>query len=654
MTKSVKIKITLFILLALGFALPAISVSKQERRVALVIGNGKYKTAALVNPPNDANDVAAALKKCNFKVIKKINVNRKQMRKAIRDFGDEINKGAVGLFYYAGHGIQVNGENFLIPIGAEVYSEDEVRDECLMVSSVLRKMESAGNSLNIIILDACRDNPFGRSFRSSKTGLAKMDAPTGSILAYATAPGSVAADGLVRKDRNGLFTSKFLKNIMTPGQKIEELFKQVRIDVIKDSKKKQVPWESSSLIGNFYFLASSGATIDYPISGSSDARFSLKANVSGAAVFLDGQRIGTTNLANVKVVPGEHRVKVEKEGYEPYRKTVRLKSGRSLTLTVWLEPEALAKSSLYVDAAPEDATVKILNIGPRFYQGMELDPGKYHLEVSAGGYETKQQWIQLDEGEDESVGIRLKKLVPPVWKGKNFSNSMGMKFKYIKPGSFMMGSPSGESGRDNDETRHRATLTRGYYLQTTEVTQGQWEAVMGTKPWSGEKYVRDNPNCPAVYISWDDCKEFIRKLNKKEGADNYRLPTEAEWEYACRAGSTTRFSFGNSDSLLGDYAWYCGNAWDIGNKYAHRVGGKKPNAWGLYDMHGNVWEWCRDWKGGYSGTVSDPTGPSSGSLRVFRGGSWGNGAGYCRSAYRGDFSPGYRYVNLGFRLARTF
>ncbi|MCD6185004.1 MAG: formylglycine-generating enzyme family protein, partial [Deltaproteobacteria bacterium] len=215
--------------------------------------------------------------------------------------------------------------------------------------------------------------------------------------------------------------------------------------------------------------------------------------------------------------------------------------------------------------------------------------------------------------------------------GKNFTNSIGQKFVYIKPGTFMMGSPSGESGRDDDEKQHKVTLTRGFYMQTTEVTQGQWKAVMGTRPWSGGKYVRDADNNPAVYISWKDAQEFIKKLNRKEGGGKYRLPTEAEWEYACRAGSTTRFCFGDSGSQLGGYAWWDGNTDNVGEDYAHRVGAKKSNAWGLYDMHGNVWEWCQDWFGKYpSGSVTDPAGHSTGSVRVGRGGSWGSGARGCR------------------------
>ncbi|MCP3875358.1 MAG: caspase family protein [Desulfobacteraceae bacterium] len=224
-------------------------------RVALVIGNGVYKAFPLKNPVNDARLMTRVLRECGFAVSMKTNVNRKQMRHAIRAFGEQLKKDDIGFFYYAGHGVQVEGENYLVPVGSDVFNEAEVPDECLLVSSVLRQMEQAGNDLNIIILDASRSNPFADNFKTTKAGLARMDAPTGSFLAYSTAPGSVTADG---KKRNGLYTQILTKNIWKKGLKIEEVFKQTRIEVLKSSQSlnhKQVPWESSSLIGDFYFFS---------------------------------------------------------------------------------------------------------------------------------------------------------------------------------------------------------------------------------------------------------------------------------------------------------------------------------------------------------------------------------------------------------------
>lgn len=218
-------------------------------RYALVIGNSAYGSKPLKNPANDARDVGKALQRLGFDVQLKTDVGLRAMEDAIRDFGIKLKRGGVGIFYYAGHGIQVQGANYLVPIGASLATESDARYECVDAGRVLGKMEDAGNELNIVILDACRNNPFARSFRSVDLGLARMDAPTGSLVAYATAPNSVASDG---NGQNGLYTKHLLENINTPGVPIEEVFKRVRIGVMNETGKKQVPWESSSLAGYFY------------------------------------------------------------------------------------------------------------------------------------------------------------------------------------------------------------------------------------------------------------------------------------------------------------------------------------------------------------------------------------------------------------------
>jgi formylglycine-generating enzyme required for sulfatase activity len=218
---------------------------------------------------------------------------------------------------------------------------------------------------------------------------------------------------------------------------------------------------------------------------------------------------------------------------------------------------------------------------------------------------------------------------------REFTNSVGMEFVRIDPGSFKMGG-------ERQGPVHEVTLSKGYYLQATEVTQAQWEAVMGTDP----SYFR-GPGRPVDNVSWDDAQEFVGKLNAKEKDTRYRLPTEAEWEYACRAGGQEPDQAPN----LGDVAWWGENS----GGETHPVGRKKPNAWGLYDMRGNVWEWAQDWHGPYpAGRQVDPQGPPSGDVRVVRGGSWlGRGADYFRCSYRDDFRP-IRFVNFGFRCARAF
>jgi formylglycine-generating enzyme required for sulfatase activity len=234
---------------------------------------------------------------------------------------------------------------------------------------------------------------------------------------------------------------------------------------------------------------------------------------------------------------------------------------------------------------------------------------------------------------------------------KEITNSIGMKLVLIPKGTFMMGSPENEAGREKSEVerQHEVTLSRDYFLGVYEVTQEQYEQVVGTNP---SKF--KGPSNPVEMVSWEDAVEFCKRLSdlpeEKTAGRVYRLPTEAEWEYACRAGSTTKYSFGDDEGQLGDNAWFGENRGGT----PHPVGKKKPNAWGLYDMHGNVWEWCADWLGPYpDGAISDPTGLAGNPpARVLRGGCWYDGAARCRAASR---APGGRPMShssaTGFRVA---
>jgi formylglycine-generating enzyme required for sulfatase activity len=229
---------------------------------------------------------------------------------------------------------------------------------------------------------------------------------------------------------------------------------------------------------------------------------------------------------------------------------------------------------------------------------------------------------------------------------KELTNSFGMQFVLIPAGTFMMGSGIAEDGDDDERPQHQVTLSQPFYLQTQPVTQGQWKRLMGENP---SFFHECGADCPVENVSWDGVQEFIKKLNQMEKTDKYRLPTEAEWEYACRAGSTQSYCFGEGEAELGEYAWYADNS----QKSTHPVGRLKPNAWGLYDMHGNVYEWCQDWYEDYPpGPVTDPRGPSSGEYRLLRGGSWDGEAGDVRSAYRHRLTPRYRYGHEGLRVAR--
>lgn len=461
-------------------------------RTALVIGNGAYRDSPLKNPVADARAMAAALEKTGFTVTKLENANRIRMREALRDWGNRISLGGVGLFYYAGHGMQVKGRNFLVPVDADIRGEDEVATEALELDAILAKMESARNSLNILILDACRNNPFARSFRSSQQGLAQIDAPLGTFVAYATAPGRTAADG---EGGNGLYTTHLLAQLQRPGFGLEEVFKATRQAVVKASHGAQVPWENSSLMGHFSFS-------------------------------------------------GEPPVKAP----------------------VVAEPPVSA---------------------PR------------------------------TDGSDR------------------YTNAFGMAFVRVPSGSFVMGGMG--SGL---EPLHRVKVA-GFWFGQTEVTQAQWQSVTGNNPSFFEGEDR-----PVEQVSFDDIQGFLSKLNARDSKNRYRLPTEAEWEYASRAGAA-----GEAPEDLNAVSWNLANS----ENTTHPVGSKQPNAWGLYDMLGNVWEWCQDtWHDDYQGAPSDGSAwIDEGGARVIRGGRWDKGAEWARHCVRGFGGTAARYNTIGLRLVRV-
>jgi hypothetical protein len=247
--KSIIMRITLITALLIIFISSAYGAT--ERRTALVIGNSSYTTGSLRNPVNDADDIASTLKRLGFDVILKKNAVQQDMEDAIRDLGDHLKKGGVGLFFYAGHGVQIAGKNYLLPVGARIDRETDVKYRAVDADMILDEMGNAGNTMNIVILDACRDNPFGRTFRTTSRGLAIISsAPRGTLISYSTNPGNVAADG---SGRNSPYTSSLIKHMMSPGIQIEDVFKNVRQDLGQQTGGQQTPWELSSLEGQFYF-----------------------------------------------------------------------------------------------------------------------------------------------------------------------------------------------------------------------------------------------------------------------------------------------------------------------------------------------------------------------------------------------------------------
>jgi len=329
----------------------------------------------------------------------------------------------------------------------------------------------------------------------------------------------------------------------------------------------------------------------------------------------------------------------EQAARQQREETERQKQGRPRQEGETRLAQLLAEALTRTGGMPTDADHEACKQLAREY---ELPPER----VLRIGMAAKHRWLQanLPRAELPEPPQSLQGEV-----GQLVANSLAMKFAWIPPGRFRMGSPPGEAERSDNETQHWVTLTRGFYLGVHLVTQGPWRWVMDSNPSNFK-----GNNRPVDTVSWDDCQEFCRRLSELDGR-RYRLPTEAEWEYACRAGTTTPFSFG--DTISTDQANYDGNyTYRRGKKgkfleITTSVGSFPANAWGLHDMHGNLWEWCQDWFGPYpTEEAIDPIGPESGSARVLRGGSWRDHAWVCRAAYRHKDGPGKRYHRLGCRV----
>jgi formylglycine-generating enzyme required for sulfatase activity/TolB-like protein len=385
----------------------------------------------------------------------------------------------------------------------------------------------------------------------------------------------------------------------------------------------------------------------------------ISTKPSGIEIKIDNQSVGKSPISSKELTPGGYKVSVSDEQYYIVWENVEIARGQKKNIT--LKPEPI-EGGLKVSAKDKQGnalSAKVEVDGKSFGTtpcSGKLLVGKHSVETSFEGYSSKDE-VVIKERDTEKLDVVLNKK-----RNKTSSGSSNIEMVEIQAGSFMMGSPSNEKNRNSDEKKHKVTIRKSFLMSKTEVTQKQWQAVMGNNP----SYCIGDDN-PVERVSWFNCVKFCNKLSEKEGLEpvyningnnvtwdkskrGYRLPTEAEWEYACRAGTTTRFNTGNSDSDLKRAGWFKDNS----GRKSHPVAQKTPNSYGLYDMHGNVWEWCWDWFGSYGGDITaDPVGASSGSYRVFRGGAWYNDAQRCRSAYRNNDSPNNSYHSVGFRFVRS-
>lgn len=522
--RRVSVREALFVLLSYAAAIcAAFSQTAQDRRVApiiahkqvaLVIGNSAYPNRPLANPVRDAQAMYRRLRELNFDVTLVTDADRRTMGQAVDQFLDKLGTGDVALFYYSGHGMQVDGENYLIPTDFQGQNETDVRYDAHPASRIQDLMERSGAQLNILILDACRDNPFRSATRGGTEGLAAMSPGRGTFIALATAPGHTASDN--PNGQNGLFTTYLLDALSVPGLSLNDVFDLVRENVDSASKGRQLPWTLSSVVGRYSFLPDGAAAVP---------------------------------------------------------------------------PPAVA-----------------------------------------------------DSGGPQAVQVRV-------------NPKDGQRYVWIPEGTFIMGcSPSDAECEDNEKPAHQVSISRGFWLGQTPVTQSAYTRVIGTNPshFKGD-------NLPVESVSWKQANSYCEAVGG-------RLPTEAEWEYAARAGSASArygsldliawYGYNSGEKRLNsadlfrtDFSEYKRRLSDNGNG-PHTVGQKQPNAWKLYDMLGNVWEWTANRYGmsyhGESQSV-DPKGPEFGDSRALRGGSWYLEPAFVRVSSRSGSDPSVFTTSIGFR-----
>ena len=529
----------------------------------------------------------------------------------------------------------------------------------------------------IVILDACRERvekskSSGSGEIMSKNFMQAFSASKGQITLHSCGIGQYSYED--EQSGHGVFTSFLLKGLLgeapaddtgliTVGQLSKYVSDGVRRWIVRN--KPDVAWDkisqprldasesgrlmplaiSAEISGEklsqvrekwqkYVVAENAGSSNDITVAGQNSAMINLKAlweMYLDAQIELDQYNYAKAMAEVAKKYP-DHLTENDKQIISAYASVANRSQspGRLVRLLDAIEAKELREKR------PQQVA-KIAKIS----ELLQVAKSNDSEENGKKALEALDDLLELESSHTEAIALQKK--ISGYYgpsPGDIMTNSIGMKLVWIPAGEFMMGSNDGGSG---EKPVHKVKLTKGFWMGQCEVTQEQYKEIMGKNPsrFSGSSN-------PVEKVSWHDAMEFCKKLSSKEGK-TYTLPTESQWEYACRAGTSTNYSFGSSESSLGNYGWYTSNS----SRKTHPVGQKKPNAWGIYDMRGNVSEWCLDWydKGYYSSSPSvDPSGPTSGSGRVLRGGCWSSDPEYCRSAARFGFIPDYSGINFGFRV----
>jgi formylglycine-generating enzyme required for sulfatase activity len=578
-----------------------------QQRIALVIGNSAYRSAPLKNPGNDARAIADKLKLLGFEVVSRENLTTRQISTTLREFRARLVPGSVALFFYAGHGMQLRGTNYLPSIDADIASEEDVPLNSISLNQVLDIMDDAKTRLNLVFLDACRNNPFTRRFRSAAGGLARVDAPSGTLISFATRPGSVAADG---EGDHGLYTQHLLAQIEVPDQPIEQSLKRIVAGVRKDSQGQQEPWMEGSMDGDFYFTGG-------PRAAANEAGPVSAAGPGISATF----ELSFWNSIKGSTNPDDFRAYLQQY---PRGQFAPLAASR-------LRQYEAAKP------APTPATEsRAPSEGPRMFRDCPDCPEM--VVIPAGRFQMGAAAREVGSGDAERPRHEVR-IAEPVAVGR-FEITRGQYAAFV------------------EASRHKAEGSCFVWVGSEWINQPG-------RHWRDPDFVQ-NDDHPAVCVSWQDARAYVAWLSMKTGKP-YRLLSEAEWEYAARAGSRTSRYWGDDPDLACEHAnvhdrvtqemrhfdWEPHGCKD-GYVETAPVGSFKPNPFGLHDMLGNVWEWVEDCQ-----TVNYIGAPRDGSARVaedcvrrvYRGGGW-SGPASVRAAVRNGNPASYRSQLLGFRVAR--
>ena len=606
-----------------------------DRRVALVVGNSAYQhTPKLANPKNDATDVSAALKALGFHVIDGFDLDKAAFDRKVRDFATALQGADAGVFFYAGHGLQVAGQNYLVPVDTELTTAAALEFEMVRVDVVHRVMERQ-TSTNVLFLDACRDNPLARNLaramgtRSAEIGrgLAPLESGVGTLISFSTQPGNVALDGA---GRNSPFAGALVKHMSAANDDLGAILIAVRNDVMQATQRKQVPWEHSALTGRFYFNPPVQAA---PAAPQASATPAAPARLSEAAEAWDRTK-DTTSIPVLEAFLAR------------YKDTFYSELARARI-------EDLKKQQVAVAAPPAPATRPAEPTSEARPANKGLLPGLIDQTVGVV--------LPRERATEPVTNLSPSRQAVPLTAAEERALKPKNSFKECDACPEMVVIPAGEQtvgSNDSDQNErppYTVVIAKPFAVGKFEVTFAEWDACISDNGCSqkpnDQGWGRDRR--PVVDVSADHIQmQFIPWLRKKTGRD-YRLLTEAEWEYSARAGTLTAYPWGNEAGRNRANCDGCADKW---SKQSAPVGSFPANDFGLHDMHGNVWEIVSDcWNRNHQGASSDAASRITGDCtrRVIRGGSWYTSAKFIRSAARDSDPTSYKNTNVGFRVART-